>query len=111
METKSYTDRATKGYIAYVEKFGIESLLKTWNTLPWQAMPAAGAYLPFSIEDDERIGRLLGECERKNMKVTARQTVDVMYLRDGIYHAPDHGVKAKSYDEFLTKMSKLRFYT
>lgn len=85
--------------------------MEAWKTLPWQVMPAHGAYLPFSIEDDENIGRLLGECASENKEVTARQTVDFLYLRDGIYHDTDHCVKAKGYDEFIAKMSKLVFCT
>ena len=102
---------ATKGYNAYVEKFGVKSFMRAWESLPWQAAPACGAYLPFSIEDDEEIGRLLGECAEAGKEVTARQTVDFMYFRDGVYRADEHGVEARDYDDFLVKMSKLRFLT
>ena len=99
---------ATKGYTAYVEKFGIESFMKAWEPLPWQAMPAHGSDLPYSIEDDEAIGTLLGRCAADGREVSAKETVDCQYLHGGVYDFPEFGIREKSYDTFLAKIGKLR---
>ena len=98
---------ATKGYIEYTEKFGSD--FSEWKTLPWQVMPAYGAYWPMTLEDDELIGELLMQCASENKKSTAKQVVDAMYLFDGIYTSEEHNVKAETYDDFLQKMSRLNF--
>lgn len=102
---------ATKGYTAYVEKFGIESFMRAWETLPWQVMPAHGTDLPFSIEDDNAIGALLGGCAADGREVSAKETVDCQYLHDGVYESPEFNIREKSYDTFLARMGKLRFNT
>lgn len=99
---------ATKGYTAYVEKFGIESFMKAWETLPWQAMPAHGTDLPYSIEDDNAIGDLLGRCAANGREVSAKETVDCQYLHDGIYDFPEFNIREKSYDTFLAKIANAR---
>lgn len=98
---------ATKGYIAYTAKFGYA--FPQWEVLPWQAQPHCGAYLPFSIEDDERIGRLLGDCADNGREVTAKETVDCLHLHNGEYSA--FGVKAKTYEDFLYKVATVDVLT
>ena len=96
---------ATKGYTEYTKKFGTD--FESWRSLPWQAMPAYGADWPMSFEDDEVIGELLMQCAAENKEATGKMVVDLMYLIDDTYISDEHNVEAKTYDEFIEKMSRL----
>lgn len=100
--------KMTKGYAAYVEKFGEE--FEELRGVPWQVQPACGAWWPLTLRDCEWLGNLLERCAAEGRRVTAKEAVDAKFLaEDGVYRWKAEGVEAKSYDEFLEKASRLNF--
>lgn len=97
---------STQGYSEYVKRYGED--FRHWRSLPWQVQPAFGAWWPFSIMQDETIGALLGRCAKEGREVSARETVDALFLKDGVY-VHECGAKSRNYDDFIRKASRLRF--
>ncbi len=94
----------TKGYAAYVEKFGDK--FEELRGVPYQVQPAGGAWWPFTLRDCEWLGELLGECAQESRRVTAREAVDRRYRgSDGVYRFD--GTTATTFEDFIKKVDKL----
>lgn len=96
-------------YQDYVRRFGDPS--KVIDELPWQISPACAHWRePFAnvVEHDPRLSVLFSECAERGKAITALALVDALYLSaDGSYTF--HEVKARDYDDFMRRVSKLKF--
>lgn len=102
--------KVTKGYAAYVEKFGDKFEELSRSGIPWQVFPNAGQFWQDAVACDERYSALLWRCALESRRVTAKEFVDIDFLQpDGVYRFDSFGVETASYEEFLAKAGKLSF--